>query len=247
MMGDKQFTLPDLTKIVPFQWSSNPHYPRASAESSAWINGFNLLNEDKVVKHKVDMLELLASYAFPYTGFEELRTCCDLVNMITSLDDFSDTQDGEGAHHSTDTFIVAISGKPPPPGKATNLYSMVTQWVARPELEYVNGRNLADQCIRFRERLVHKATANCMRRFVEYCEKYCSAVAKEAELRERGCILNIESYTKLRRENSAAELCFGVIEYVEGIGLPDAVFENDVFQLVYWTGADMLRLTNVRP
>lgn len=120
----RQFILPDLTTVVPFQWSSNPHYPIASAESSAWINGFNLLNDDEAVKHKRDMLELLASYVFPYTGLEELRTCCDFMNVITSLDDFSDLQDGEGAQLSTDTFINAMGGKQ---ANDTSLYRMVSQ------------------------------------------------------------------------------------------------------------------------
>ena len=85
---------------------------------------FRFLNGDETVKYKRAMLELLASYMFPYVGFEELRTCCDFINMITSLDDFSDLQDGDGAQQSTDTFLAAISGKP---AKVTDLYRMVSQ------------------------------------------------------------------------------------------------------------------------
>ncbi|KLO08670.1 terpenoid synthase [Schizopora paradoxa] len=220
MPGPRQFTLPDLTTIVPFAWSSNPHYSKASADSASWINSFDILNGDETVKYKRAMLELLASYMFPYAGFEELRTCCDFINMITSLDDFSDLQDGEGAQQSTDTFLAAISGKP---AKATDLYRMVSQ---------------------FRERYARKAGANCMRRFVENCENYCAAVAKEAELRDLDCTLDIDSFTKLRREYSATQLCVGLFEYVHGIDLPDAVFDDDVFRLVYWAGVDMLCLTN---
>ncbi len=125
MADTQQFILPDLTTIVPFQWSSNPHYPKASAESLAWINSFAILNSDSdetvTVKYK---MELLISYMFPYAGYEELRTCCDFMNMITVLDNFSDLQDGEGAQRSTDTFLYAISGKP---AEETGLYRLVSQ------------------------------------------------------------------------------------------------------------------------
>jgi len=83
-----------------------------------------------------------------------------------------------------------------------------------------------------------------MRRFVNQCGKYCAAVAKEAELREHGRTLDVESFTKLRREFSASQLCVGLFEYIHGIDLPDAVFDNDVFALMYWAGVDMLCLTN---
>ena len=123
-MSTRQFILPDLTTIVPFPWSANPHYAKVSAESSAWINSFSILSGEETVKYKRAMLELLASYMFPYVGHEELRTCCDFINMITALDDFSDLQDGEGAQNSTDSFLFAISGKPAPP---TNIYRMVSE------------------------------------------------------------------------------------------------------------------------
>lgn len=121
----RQFVLPDLPAIVPFQWSSNPHYARASAESSAWINSFDILSGSETVQFKRCQLELLASYMFPYAGYEEFRTCCDFVNMITSYDDFSDLQDGEAVQQATDSFLRAIRGQPA--AKTTDLYRMVSE------------------------------------------------------------------------------------------------------------------------
>jgi hypothetical protein len=85
-----------------------------------------------------------------------------------------------------------------------------------------------------------------VRRFLKHCENYISSVAREAELRERGEVLDIDSFTALRRENSAIRLCFGLFEYVLGIDLPQKVFEEPTFLDIYWTAADMVCWANVR-
>jgi hypothetical protein len=84
-----------------------------------------------------------------------------------------------------------------------------------------------------------------MRRFLIHCENYINCVVTEAELRERGEVLDLPSFTALRRENSAIRLCFGLFEYVLGIDLPDDVFEDPVFMSLYWAAADMVCWSNV--
>ena len=70
-------------------------------------------------------------------------------------------------------------------------------------------------------------------------------MALEAEYRERGVVLDMESFKHLRRENSAIRLCFGLFEYSLGIDLPDEVFEDTVFESLYWAAADMVCWANV--
>lgn len=70
-------------------------------------------------------------------------------------------------------------------------------------------------------------------------------MAREAEYRERGEVLDMESFKHLRRENSAIRLCFGLFEYSLGIDLPDEVFENPTFERLYWAAADMVCWANV--
>jgi hypothetical protein len=84
-----------------------------------------------------------------------------------------------------------------------------------------------------------------MRRFLDHCKEYINCVVIEAELRERGEILDLPSFTALRRENSAIRLCFGLFEYVLGVDLPDEVFEDPVFMRLYWAAADMVCWSNV--
>ena len=82
-------------------------------------------------------------------------------------------------------------------------------------------------------------------RFLENCKNYVDAVGREAELRERGRVLNLESFMPLRRENSAVRLCFSLIEYVLGINLPDEVFEDPNFVKAYFAGVDLVCWANV--
>ncbi|KLO08666.1 terpenoid synthase [Schizopora paradoxa] len=169
---------------------------------------------------KLEMLELFNSYMFPEAGLEELRMCCDCINALTALDDITDAQNGEDAQQSTNTFLAAILEKP---STVTSIYQMASQ---------------------LRETITRKAPADCMRRFVEQCEKYCAAVVKEAELRDRGLTLDKESFTNFWREFSATQLVAGLVQCAHDIDLPDDVFDNDVFRLVYWAGVDMLCLSN---
>lgn len=74
---------------------------------------------------------------------------------------------------------------------------------------------------------------------------YCAAVVTEAELRERGEVLDIDSFIALRRENSAVRLCFSLIESCCGTDLPTEVFEDATFMEIYWAAVDHVCWTNV--
>ena len=84
-----------------------------------------------------------------------------------------------------------------------------------------------------------------MRRFINLWERYTNAVAKEAELRERGQIPDLKSFIPLRRDNSAVRLCFSIIEYALGIDLEDEVYEDSTFMDAYWAACDHVCWANV--
>lgn len=84
-----------------------------------------------------------------------------------------------------------------------------------------------------------------MKRFINLWEKYTDSVAKEAELRERGQVLDIESFIPHRRDNSAILLCFSLIEYILGIDLEDEVYEDPTFLDAYWAACDHVWWANV--
>lgn len=105
------FVLPDLVSLVPFPWSTSPYYEKAGAESAAWIDSFNVFKDSKRAFFIQSRFELLCSYVYPYTQYEEFRTCCDLINLTFVVDEVSDLQSGEGASKTAETFLAALSGK----------------------------------------------------------------------------------------------------------------------------------------
>ena len=100
---------------------------------------------------------------------------------------------------------------------------------------------------RFKQRLLEYAGPRCYRRFLIHCVDYVNAVAREAELREQGEVLDIGAFQTLRRENSAIRLCFGLFEFALGIDLPDVVFQDEQFMTLYWSAADAVCWSNVSP
>ncbi|KAI0925898.1 Linoleate 10R-lipoxygenase cop4 [Taiwanofungus camphoratus] len=217
----KQFTLPDLLAMCPFTGSTNPHYAKAAAESSAWVNSYNILSDRKRAFFVTGSNELLVSHTYPYAGYEQFRTCCDFVNLLFVVDEVSDDQNGQDARQTGNVYLNAMR-----------------------DPAWDDGSALAKMTKEFRARLLRYAGPGCYRRFLKHCEDYVDAVAREAEYRERGYVLDMASFETLRRENSAIRLCFGLFEYVLGVDLPEGVFEDPVFMTLYWAAADMVCWSN---
>ncbi len=83
------------------------------------------------------------------------------------------------------------------------------------------------------------------RRFLAHCDVYIDSVIEEARLRDHGEVLGLEDYVDLRRENSAVRVCFGMIPYILGIDLPEEVFDDPIFEKMYFNAVDMVCWANV--
>ncbi len=107
------YTLPDLHSMCPWRASLNPHHAAAAAASSAWVLSydiFQLISDEK--KHDFFIKrgsELLCAYAYPYAAQEMLRTACDFVNLLFTIDEVSDEQDGAGAQKTAQIVLCALS------------------------------------------------------------------------------------------------------------------------------------------
>ncbi|KAI0261488.1 terpenoid synthase [Gloeopeniophorella convolvens] len=218
----KSFYLPNLLALsTPFKGSTNPHYTKAAAESRAWINSYNIFADRKRAFFIQGCNELLVAHTYPHAEYEEFRTICDFVNLLFVVDEVSDDQNGADARRTGEVYLNAMKY----PG-------------------WTDGSKLAKITGEFRERLTRTSGPCSFRRFLKHCEDYIDGVGREAEYRERGEVLDMESFKHLRRENSAIRLCFGLFEFSLGIDLPDEVFENPVFQNLYWAAADMVCWAN---
>ena len=104
----RSFVLPDLISMVPFHFQSNPHFKRASSESAAWIDSFNVFRDRKRADFIQSCTELLVSYGYPSAAYEEFRTCCDFMNIVFLLDEICDDQDEGDSRSTGETFLRAL-------------------------------------------------------------------------------------------------------------------------------------------
>ncbi|PCH42336.1 terpenoid synthase [Wolfiporia cocos MD-104 SS10] len=215
------FTLPDLLPFLPFKGSFNPHFQDAAGASSKWASSFRIFSDRKRENFQQSGSELLCAHAWPYAGYEELRTCCDFVNTLFAVDEISDEQTGKDAYSTGRVFYNALSNP-----------------------EWDDGSALSKMTKEFRTRLLKKNVPACHRRFVQHCEDYVNAFAVEAELREQKKVLELDSYMVLRRENSAIRTCFGLFGYVLGVDLPDEIFEHPIFMRMHIAAVDMVAWSN---
>lgn len=83
------------------------------------------------------------------------------------------------------------------------------------------------------------------KRFVKaYCGYLESIINEKKHLECEG--LTLQEYEAHRRKNSGTDPFFVLIEYAQGIELPDALFENETFMKIYWAAVDMIGYSNVR-
>ncbi|KAH9940985.1 isoprenoid synthase domain-containing protein [Amylocystis lapponica] len=217
----QQFILPDLLAICPLTGSTSSHHARAALESSAWVDSYHIFVDRKRAYFIQGSNELLVSHTYPRAEYEQFRTVCDFVNLLFVVDEVSDDQNGSDARNTGNVYLNAMR-----------------------DPNWTDGSALSKMTQEFRARFAQFAGPGCHRRFLKHCEDYIEAVAEEAELRERGEVLDMASFETLRRENSAIRLCFGLFEFTLGVDLPDKVFEDPTFMTLYWAAADMVCWAN---
>ncbi|KAI0360074.1 terpenoid synthase [Trametes cingulata] len=215
------FVLPDLHAVTPFKGSFNPFYVEAAAESSEWVNSYRILSDRKRAFFLQGGSELLCAHAYPYADHERLRTTCDFVNLLFTVDEISDDQNGKDAHGTGLIFYNSMRDQ-----------------------DYDDGTTLCKMTKEFTARLLKHCGPLTYRRFIKHCKDYIEAVAVEAELRERGEVLDLDAYQTLRRENSAVRFCFGLAGYALGIDLPDEIVEHPAFMAMHLSTVDMVCWSN---
>lgn len=104
----RSYRLPDLHRHCPWAASFSPHYHVTATASSKWVLSYvnsTILPREKLKFFEQGGSELLCAYAYPYAGPEQLRTCCDFVNLLFTIDEISDRQDCKGAKATAATVL----------------------------------------------------------------------------------------------------------------------------------------------
>ncbi|KAK0449865.1 terpenoid synthase [Armillaria borealis] len=201
----------------------NPYHEEIRAESRAWVNNYskNFCGPKMPTFMNDCNFELMNTFCYPYAGKAGLRATMDLHNILWLYDEFTDTESGVGAQKSGEILIRTLR-----------------------EADFDDGSWLCRMMKDFRERHIDRAGSNTADRFIRHFCTYVRSVGKEAELRERGEVLNIHDYVALRRETSAVRTCFDLAEYSLGISLSQEVYDDPVFQSGYNAAMDLICWTN---
>ena len=104
----KSYVLPDLQAICKWRSAFNPHHEEAKAASTKWVQSFGVFKGKKLQFFLAGGSELLCSYVYHYAGPEQLRTACDFVNWLFTIDEISDDQGGDGARATGSTVLRAL-------------------------------------------------------------------------------------------------------------------------------------------
>ncbi|KAJ3551248.1 hypothetical protein NM688_g4813 [Phlebia brevispora] len=221
----ESYVLPDLHAICQWKTYLNPYQAEATAASSAWVLSYDVFKNSAIKKKREFFVdrgsELLCAYVYPDAGLEQLRTACDFVNLLFTVDEISDEQNGAGAAKTGHSVIKTLQDN-----------------------AYDDGTILCQMTQDFKKRLLPISGTDTLGRFIERTASYVRAVEIEAKYREEGTVLDSKSYDILRRENSATRCCLELIGYMTGAHLPDVIFEHPTFQKMHFAATDMVTWSN---
>ncbi|KAJ7618108.1 isoprenoid synthase domain-containing protein [Mycena polygramma] len=214
--------LPDPMSAWPWPRQINPHYRQVSAESLAWLHGLKLLGPDSQRALDKCNCGLLAGLAYPKASKEHLRTGCDLLHLIFTIDDCNEVEGAAGVRTMVAILLDALENpyKPRPAnelrlGEATRQFWLLAQKIA---------------------------SSTSQKHFLDSFAGYLEAIIEEAEHRDAGAILSISNYLDTRVANIGAYPCFVPGEL--HVHLPDDVVNHPSIVELKRLAAHLLILNN---
>ncbi|KAH7906978.1 terpenoid synthase [Hygrophoropsis aurantiaca] len=223
VIDSSQFYLPNLFASCPLRKGVifPGNYVAIGAASKAWINAYDVFTERQRNIFDKTNSELLSARAFPYVSTDKFRTCCDCLNLLWMIDEISDDLNGPGARKTGDLFLNCLR-----------------------DPNFPDSSPLANLTKDFRIRFVEQLGPRSAKRFMTHAQDYIDAFVIEAELRDKGKILDLASYPTLRRNNSANHISFDFAEFGLEIDLPDELFQDTTFMQIYYAASDMIWWSN---
>jgi len=83
------------------------------------------------------------------------------------------------------------------------------------------------------------------KRFVHSMDLFFKAVTIQARDRAADAIPDLEDYVAVRRDTSGCKPCWALIEYANGLDLPDEVMEHPIIQSLDEAVNDLVSWSNV--
>ncbi|TFK47565.1 terpenoid synthase [Heliocybe sulcata] len=219
------FQLPD--GLVNWPWSRqlNVHYRVVKAESDAWIQSFDALDDRAQRAFDKCNFSLLACLAYPAADKDRARAACDLMNLFFLFDELSDVANEREVQEQADAILDALRH----PFKHPD----------------VNNRStLGDAARQFARRTIAILSPSCYTRFVDAFIPHVEAMAQQAH--DRSCGYSnrqtVEGYMSVRRGTIGAKPAFLFLEGDEDI--PEWVLGHPLLEKLEACVMDMLIMSN---
>ncbi|EJC98233.1 terpenoid synthase [Fomitiporia mediterranea MF3/22] len=216
-----KLVIPDLVSDCPFKLRLNPNGPEVGAQSDAWLYSQGSLGARKFMKLRGLKCGLLSAMTYPVAPANELRVVCDFLSFLFHLDDLSDDMNNS---ETLDTRKLVI-GSIYDPGFAADTKV---------------GRMARD----IWARMSPTASKGAKARFISTFDLFFRAVSKQAVDRRSGVIMDLDSYIVLRRDTSGCKPCWALIEYANGLDLPDFAMQHEAVETLGEATNDIVSWSN---
>ncbi|MGW1075503.1 terpene synthase family protein [Streptomyces sp. NPDC002537] len=221
--------VPDI--LNPFPYQVNPHAERAREHLSAWTRRMGLVSGRSAGKRfeRADF-GWFAALVYPTADGPRLELAADWFAWLFLVDDQLD-DGGLGRSPERVRGMVArmraVLEDPEPgardAGAPTALSSLADLW----------SRTAADATPHWRRRFVHHL-GDCL----------TTAATWEAANRARGVVPDEETYVVNRRRTGAIYVCMDLIDIVERVDVPEAVYDSPEFGAALDAASNVVCWTN---
>ncbi|KAF8076926.1 terpenoid synthase [Lyophyllum atratum] len=228
------FRLPDLISSCPFRAIYHQNGNAIGLASDKWFEeGCPDFTDEMRRKIYNAQCGKMAGSCFPYCDDEHLRVVADCLNLLFHLDDASD----EMLKHETEVLADAVMNALWHP---ESYRPTLRKGKKQPAPELAAAKLCRDFWIRFAQ----DAKPGVQARFREHLDRTFAEVVIEGRSRRDGEILDLDSYIRFRREVSACNVGFALIEYGLRIELPDYVVTNPTIEALIDGANDIISWYN---
>lgn len=242
-MSPQRFVFPDLVAHCPYQLRIHPDCDVVNKESEEWIMNDVSFTPDRLKRFLDVKAGVLTAYCYCDPDFFRLRASSDYLTWLFCVDDWTDEFDQDESCSFKDCILGCL--KDP--------YEYKTDKVAgRLIKEYVDiTLRSAAQILTvlfyssFFRRFLQTGGPRCAKRFIDTMDLYLDSVGRQAADRTEERTPDLESYIILRRDTSACRTCFALMEFANGIDLPDEVSAHPLIREMEDATNDLVSWSNV--
>ena len=232
------FILPKLFTRRVYPLRTNPGCAAAARASEQWLLNGARFNQSKREEFFGLKAGELAASCFPHAHPYRLRVCCDVINYLFNLAHWTREFKAWDLLRLADCVMDAMVD---PEGYKTDKVAGIMAKECVGELTRPEWGGLTSLHSFFR---AFSTTSgwHCTRRFFAAMEAYFDSQCQDVDSKQTP---SLDSYICYRRDAGGCKPCFALIEYANGLNLPDKVFEDPTVRMLQETANDVVSWSNV--